>query len=456
MQQLDHPKPLQQDNKPMPKARSRLSDLWLKEDYWAIWMGLFLMIIALISYGLGGSIKAWALSPPAWTDITTVWEHLSTHWLGYIGLFLIFTFLFTLSSRIMGFSIKTFVPGFIILFIIALFIQVVGNWKVAVDLSLEAPLLALLFGLIVSNFFPIPTWFYDVFRTEYYVKTGIVLLGATLPFTLIIQAGPIAFFQASIISIVTFLTIFWAAVKLFHLDRRFATTLAAGGSICGVSGSIALGSAVKARKEHVSISISLVVVWALIMIFFLPFASRLLGLPPGVAGAWIGTSEFADAAGFAAAAAVGDEAAIQTFTLLKVVGRDIWVGIWALIMAVIATTRWETKNNEKANVMEIWWRFPKFVLGFFIASMILTLVALSLPPEVVKNGLNPLVIAPIKTLRNWTFIFTFLSIGLTTRFRELTASGWKPLAAFTIGVLINVPLGYLMSAVWFKDYWSGF
>ncbi|MGB9826699.1 MAG: YeiH family protein, partial [Desulfofundulus sp.] len=235
-------------------------------------------------------------------------------------------------------------------------------------------------------------------------------------------------------------------------------TLAAGGSICGVSACIALGGAVKAKKEHVSIGISLVVIWAIVMIIVLPLVAKAMGMAPGIAGAWIGTSEFADAAGFAAAAAIGDEAAIRSFTLMKVVGRDIWIGLWSLIMAIIACTVWERSRSagqgEKVNAMEVWWRFPKFVIGFFLASLIMTFVALQFSPAEFKKVLTPEVIGPIKTLRTWTFVFTFLSIGFTTRFRELTAFGWKPLAAFTLGVAVNVPLGYILSVLIFGHYWA--
>jgi len=200
-----------------------------------------------------------------------------------------------------------------------------------------------------------------------------------------------------------------------------------------------------------------VTIWAIIMIFLLPLVCKALGLPAGVAGAWIGTSEFADAAGFAAAAAIGNEAAIRSFTLMKVVGRDIWIGLWALIMAFIAVTVWERKSaaeGERVNAMEVWWRFPKFVIGFFVASLIITFVAMQFSPAEFKKVLTPQVIGPIKDLRTWTFVFTFLSIGFTTRFRELTTFGWKPFLAFAIGVALNVPLGYILSAIIFGHYWA--
>ncbi|HHW43059.1 putative sulfate exporter family transporter [Desulfofundulus thermobenzoicus] len=445
---------------PKPAAEQHgWSELWKKEDYWAIWMGLGMVLLALLFfYGGSSFIKSLSVVPPSYTDFSAVSKHLAAKWGWYAGLYLFFVVLFTISSNIMGFNAREFIVGFTILFVLSLLILIVGSQKTVANLGFEPPLLALLLGLVVSNLFRLPKWLDTVFRTEYYVKTGIVLLGATLPFTLIIQAGPIAFLQATIIAVCTFVTIYLAATRLFGLEKPFGATLAAGGSICGVSASIALGGAVKAKKEHVSIAISMVVIWALVMIFVLPIVSKIIGLPAGVAGAWIGTSEFADAAGFAAAAAIGDEAAIRSFTLLKVVGRDIWVGLWSLIMAIIACTMWERGNStdrrERVNAMEIWWRFPKFVIGFFLASVIITLVSLQFSAAEFNKVLTPAVIGPIKNLRTWTFVFTFLSIGFTTRFRELTSFGWKPLLAFAIGVAINVPLGYILSVLVFGHYWA--
>jgi uncharacterized membrane protein YadS len=287
-----------------------------------------------------------------------------------------------------------------------------------------------------------------------------VLLGATLPLTLIVSAGPIAFLQATIVSICTWLAMFFVATRVFHLDKRFGAVLGAGGAVCGVSASIAVGGAVKADKEHVAISISIVSLWALVMIFFLPIASKVLGLHPGVAGAWIGTSEFADAAGYAAAQTIasntGTEAAIQTFTLMKVVGRDIWIGIWAFVLSIVSVTLWERSaggNRQALGIGVVWARFPKFVIGFFLASVIMSVLVATSSADYATE-IQPRLIAPIKTLRTWTFVFTFLCIGLTTRFRELAKFGMPPFWAFTVGVLINVPLGYFLSTVVFRDYWT--
>ena len=236
--------------------------------------------------------------------------------------------------------------------------------------------------------------------------------------------------------------------------------LGVGGAVCGVSASIAIASSVKARKEYLYTSVTLVVVWALIMIFFIPFVSKMFNLNAGQGGAWVGTSEFADAAGFAAASAYGrmagnENTAIQAFTLMKVIGRDIWIGIWSFIFALIACLKWEKDEcGVRPSALEIWWRFPKFVIGFFVASLMISAVTAGYAAPVFDKLVKPSLIGPIAALRGWTFIFCFLSIGLTTRFRELKAAGWKSVGAFSMGVVINVVLGFLLSAIVFGGYWT--
>jgi len=441
-------------------------ELYLKEDWWAIWLGLGIVIFACLFFAGGNSIKWIAVAPAKWTTFGELVSHFTSHIPQYAAQFAMWAVIFGISTRILGFRTSEYLPSFIFLYLCSIVIFMVGAWDQAHRYNLEPPLVALALGMLISNFVGLPKWMDSGFRVEYYIKTGIVLLGATLPFTLVVWAGPIAIIQASIVSITTFLVIFYAAKKM-GLDRRLAATLGAGGAVCGVSGSIAIAGAVGARKEHAPIAITMVVVWAVVMIFFLPLASRLLGLHSGVAGAWIGTSEFADAAGFAAAQAYGNlaasvpsiqgspEHAVWAFTLMKVVGRDIWIGIWAFVMALIATTKWEAQETGKRpHTSEIWWRFPKFVIGFVIASITVTVISTGYSFTDYNSIVKPELIDPVKALRTWAFIFCFFSIGLTTRFRELAYAGSKPFWAFTIGVFINVVLGFILSAMVFDSYWT--
>lgn len=430
-----------------------------REDTWAIVIALGLVLAVSAAFFLGGAkvVGGAALSFPTWSGgLAPVASALGANAGGAILLFAVFLLAFSGASAVMGWQVGKYAAGFAALFAISIAVSILGANKVLKDWQLETPLLALLVGMVLGNVGALPGWFQQALRTEFYVKVGIVLMGATLPFTIIVQAGPLAIAQATLVAVSTFLAIHLAATRLFGLDPRFGATLAAGGSICGVSAAIAIGGACRAEKSHVSVAISMVILWAIAMIFALPFAARALGLGAGPAGAWIGTSEFADAAGFAAAATLGDERAIKTFTLMKVVGRDMFVGIWALVVAFLAVTRWDRKpagEAERVGAGEIWRRFPKFILGFLVASVAVTVILASLDAKV-GTRFSKEAIGPLKTLRGWAFTWTFLSIGFTTRFRELTRFGWRPFAAFALGVLVNVPLGYWLSTSVFAAYWS--
>jgi uncharacterized membrane protein YadS len=542
-----------------------LNKLWTTEDYWAIWLGLGIVLLALGAYWGGSSIKGWAVSPGSWSAVSELGSDLARHWGGYLAIFLLFGVVFTASMAIMGHRVGEFVRGFVLLFAGSLAVSYLAGWSLMKKADLGAPLLALVIGLVIGNLVRLPDWFSTCLRTEYYIKTGIVLLGATLPLTLIFTAGPIAFLQATIVSVCTWLTIYLAATRFFGLEPQFGAVLGAGGAVCGVSASIAVGGAVKAKKDHIAIAIAVVSVWAIVMILALSVVVKLMvpdPISPGEAGAWVGTSEFADAAGFAVVAelsAVIESGAlsatdgapldaddpINAFTLMKVIGRDIWIGIWCLILAFVSVMFWEKGEGAQRAVGAgvIWERFPKFVLGFFAASVIMTAVSArvpadhvgrasfsgtyrggaekivydadfadyQVPPELAarvsvdlaareirfagggapmtlyeyealrdaigaadpdrrdkigalkqlryrsdwfESFLAPRVIDPIKTLRSWAFVLCFLCIGLSTRIRDLLTFGLKPFWAFTIGVAVNVPLGYFLSTVVFSRFWS--
>ena len=542
---------------------SRFEKFWTTEDYWAVWLGLGIVVLALAAFAAGGSIKGWAVTPGSWSTLGEFGADFAKNWSAYLTIFLLFGGVFTVSIAIMGRKVSEFVPGFTILFLGALAIfYLAASPFVGKTLHLGAPLLALVLGLIIGNIIQLPEWFSTALRTEYYIKTGIVLLGATLPLTLIFKAGPIAFVQATIVSVCTWLTIYLAATRVFRLEPQFAAVLGAGGAVCGVSASIAVGGAVKAKKDHIAIGIAVVSVWAIVMILVLSVVVKLMvptPISPGEAGAWVGTSEFADAAGFAVVAELSSvieagvirasdgslmnpDDPINTFTLMKVIGRDIWIGIWCLILAVVSVMFWEKEEGAQRTIGfgVIWERFPKFVLGFFAASIIMTAVSANPPADHIgrapvdgtyktsaekivydadfsdyqppsdltdrfdydatageityrgemrlseyddlvaaapagdpdlrdKKGalkqlrfksdwfeseLRPRVISPIKKLRSWAFVLCFLCIGLSTRFKDLLTFGLKPFWAFTIGVAVNVPLGYFLSTVVFSRFWS--
>jgi uncharacterized integral membrane protein (TIGR00698 family) len=447
-------------------APLRWRELWLKEDWWAIWLGLGIVFVGYAFFANGTSIRWIAVTPAKWSTLPQLGAHFAANYDRYIVQFLTWLGVFSVALSALGHRARDFIPSFLILYALSVAIFALGQWDKANTYNLEPPLVALLVGLILSNLIGLPRWLDAGFRVEFYVKIGIVLLGATLPFTLIVWAGPAAILQASVVSVATFLVIYWVAIRL-GLEKRLAATLGAGGAVCGVSAAIAIAGAVGAKKEDAPIAITIVIVWAVAMIFVLPFVAEYLHLPAGVGGAWIGTSEFADAAGFAAAQTYGGLAdhgvvsgtgdqAVFAYTLIKVVGRDVWIGIWAFVLAIIATTQWDrVESGRRPNAAEIWWRFPKFVIGFLLASLLVTIATSGYSLADFNKTAVPGLVGPLKDLRTWAFIFCFLSIGLTTRFRELASAGKKPFLAFSAGAIVNVIIGFILSAVVFASHWEG-
>lgn len=454
------PNPAVSENLPIRRAIS------MKEDWWSVIIGLTIVCAAYALFSLGGSL-AWATpTPGTWVSPSDLADQAIRDWPRYAVQFTGMLGLFTLGAAAMGQKLSSFVAGFLLIYILSLGSLVIGAWGTVQLYNVEPPLIALVLGAVIANIARLPQRFEEAFRVEFYIKTGIVLLGATLPVTLIVWAGPVAILQAGIVSIATFLVIYKTA-QFLELDRKLAALLAVGGAVCGVSAVIAVAGAIRAKREHMSIAVTSVVSWSIVLIVVLPLLARAWYLPAGVAGAWIGTSELADAAGFVAAhtygaftrsGAVGGtpDQVILTYTLLKVIGRDLWIGIWAVTMSFVVMTRWEPPETRQGlPVRDIWARFPKFILGLLAASVLATVAARNLSYADFDAVVRPGFTAPLTSLRVWVFTFSFLSIGLTTRLRGFVPVGGNAFLAFATGVLVNLVLGFFFSAVVFPSYWSG-
>ena len=168
--------------------------------------------------------------------------------------------------------------------------------------------------------------------------------------------------------------------------------LASGISICGVAAAIATGSAIRARPQVPILVSSLVVVFAVVEVLLLPFlAQTFLSHEPLVAAAWMGLAVKTDGAAVAAGgitdalivaknAAEGinyqKDAILATTTAIKIF-IDVFIGVWAFILAFI-WTRWiNVTPGDTARPIEIWQRFPKFILGFALAFGLVLALALA-------------------------------------------------------------------------------
>jgi uncharacterized membrane protein YadS len=345
----------------------------------------------------------------------------------YIGV--AYLILSLVAMALMGEKVGSFIFGFPIVFVIAWVAQfIAGNYSV-LYYGLEYVLWCLFLGLFVSNVLGVPQWLMVAVKTEFYIKTGLVILGAGILFTEIVQAGAYGIVQAVLVVGVIWYFTFWVAKKL-QVDDEFAAILSSAVSICGVSAAIATSGAVKGDPKKLSYTTSIVLICAVPMLVFQPIISKALGIPDVVAGAWLGGT--LDTSGsVVAAGALISETAMKTGVIVKM-SQNVLIGFAAFILAVVWTFKGRTGPGvEKPGLMEIWYRFPKFVLGFMIASVIFSFVLSPKTVEATKGLLGG--------LRTWWFALAFTSIGLETRFADLAKlGGGRPALAFLLGQIVNI------------------
>ena len=328
---------------------------------------------------------------------------------------------------LMGMSVGNFTMGFPIIFILsALSFLVAGNTFISY-IGLEVVFWALLFGLLISNTVGVPGWLKTAVKTEFFIKIGLVLLGAEVLFTTIMKVGAYGMIQAVIVIGAVFYVCFWVAKKL-GLDDEFASILGAAVSICGVSAAIAAGGAVKGDPKKVSHTISLVLLCAIPMLIFQPLIAKAVGMSSAVAGAWIGGTIDTTGA-VVAAGAIAGEAAMAVAVVVKM-AQNVLIGAAAFLLAIWFTFKGK-EVGEKPTAMEIWFRFPKFVVGFIVTSIVFSFF--------LSESSAKAVVGITSGLRGWWFTLAFLCIGLDTKFKELAAmGGGRPAVAFLIAQAFNI------------------
>ncbi|HYL25007.1 MAG TPA: putative sulfate exporter family transporter [Burkholderiales bacterium] len=443
----------------------------ISEDWLSLWIGLLIFVLSL---GLlaGADLLGWVVSTQVWTELSKALGSASKTYAGIGGVgALIATYVALLvvlsaGAAALKANVARFALGFTAVFWVAYVCWIVGSWasfavntpadmkKFGIGWSLRLTaeggfIVALLAGLFVGNFMPaFAQWMKEAVRPELYIKIAIVLLGGFLGVTAaekLSLATSLMFLGLAAI-IVAYL-IFWSVVYYvartwFGFSREWAAPLASGISVCGVSAAIATAAAIRARPVVAVMVSSLVVIFAVVELLILPFlAQAFLSHEPLVAGAWMALSVKTDGAAVASgaitesfilanAAAEGVNYAkgwvLGTAATVKVF-IDIFIGIWAFVLAYIWTTRIEQRAGERAQAREIWERFPKFVIGYVVTFALILLIAL---------GATPALMAKVKaamgeanTFRGIFFVLTFFTIGVMTNFRKLWEEGIGKLAA---------------------------
>lgn len=417
------------------------SSLWKKEDWWAVWIGFVILLLG---------VAHWLPSTPKFGKWLSVAQSLPDGLGGTLApsivLLLLIFVLTAIGMAFMKQSLRQYLPGFLVIFCLGWFCWWLGNWKVLTQYGLERVLWALLVGLLISNIWRIPEWLKAGAQTEFYIKIGLVLLGAEILFQTVIAGGVIGMGQALIVVLAVWFLGYWIFRK-FGLSETFAATMATGVSICGVSAAIAAGGAVKGDSKHVSYTISLVLLCAIPMLIGMPYLARAMGLDQTVAGAWIGGTIDTTGAVVAAGELVGEQG-LQAAALVKM-AQNVLIGFWAFGLAIWATLSLQRKpSGERPGAIEIWYRFPKFIVGFVLASLLFSFVFIpTMGSDTVKG-----ILASTKAYRDWFFVLAFISIGLQTRVKDLlTVGGGRPALSFVLIQIFNIL--WTLLVVWIL--WSG-
>lgn len=463
------------------------------EDWWAVWVGLLIFVLSL---GVFAEIDVlgWAVKTNMWKNLSDSVAPISENFKGLSGFAsLLFTYLamltiLTIGAYALGANLKKFIGSFTAIFVISYLCMTLGNYayiaankpadmeKFGIPWSLKLTgeaglILALLAGLLIGNFFPrVAKALKEATRPEWYIKTAIVILGAGIGVKAAEATGlASAVMFRGLCAIVEAYLIYWAIVyfiarKYFKFSREWAAPLASGVSICGVSAAIATGAAIRARPVVPIMVSSLVVVFAVVELLILPFAAQtFLYHEPLVAGAWMGlavktdggavaSGQIADSLITAKALAVDgvnykEGWILMTATTVKVF-IDIFIGIWAFILALIWCSKIECKPGEKVRVKEIWDRFPKFIIGYILTFAIMLAISL-LKPDSIKLG--KLASSESDVFRTLFFAMTFFTIGLISNFKRLWAEGMGKLAAVYVVSLFGfiIWIGLLVSWIFF-------
>lgn len=449
------------------------TDPWYrKEDWLAVIIGITVLSAAFvcgwvsIDFAGGQSAashpwKSWVGKPGGWSDnpVDSILRGMdwSSCWNVMIGPFLVGLVGFGLARQLQGESLGKFALAFPVIFMLAAIAYVMAGQETVKSFNLEYALWALALGLLVSNTIGVPQWLRPAVLTELYIKTGLVILGAEVLWHRLVALGIPGVAVAWIVTPIVLVTTFWFGTKVLKLpSRSLAMVIAADMSVCGVSAAIATAASCRAKKEELSFAIAISLMFTVVMMVVMPMLITQIGLDPIVGGAWIGGTIDSTGAVVAAGSSMGPIAE-QTAATVKMI-QNILIGVTAFGVAIywVLFVERDQQSGVKPDAREIWRRFPKFVLGFVLASIAFTQLSQWIPDG--ESLVTLTVKGATKGMRGWFFCMAFVSIGLDSNFASLKrqAHGGKPLLLYvcgqTLNLILTLAMAYLMFGVVFADY----
>lgn len=369
-----------------------------------------------------------------------------------IGLCAFMAIFFGIGNKLMGKSVAVFIKGFVIVFLVAVLAYMLGGQAISKQYGFGAEAWAIVLGMIIANSLGTPKWVLPSCQVEFFIKTGLVLLGAEVLFSKILSIGVPGIFVAWVVTPIVLVATYIFGQKVVKMpSKTLNIVISADMSVCGTSAAIATAAACRAKKEELTLSIGLSLVFTAIMMIIMPMFIKAVGMPEVLGGAWMGGTIDSTGAVAAAGAFLGEKALYVAATIKMI--QNVMIGVTAFCVALYWCMRVEQDSAEKrsVSVAEIWHRFPKFVLGFLAASIIFSMLDTSL------NGLSDslleqgVVRGGTRLFRDWFFVLSFSAIGLSTNFRELAKyfKGGKPLILYVCGQSLNLVLTLTMAYIMF-------
>lgn len=412
--------------------KNRTLKKFLTEDWVIVFAGAVILALAAVFP------QSMPVMPKT---LTSVSDLLSA---GYMFLFvLVLTYL---TSAALKKPLKGIFVSLLLVFVLTLAAQLIAAIPVVKEYGFEPVFFAVILGLLISNTVTLPDWLKSAIQSEFYIKIGIICLGSTILFSEVMKSGVYGLAQSVVVVFTVWYFAFWIGGKM-NVDPKMRTMLASAVSICGVSAAIATCGVIRGDNKRLSYIVSLVLIVAVPMMYLLPWLAGLMNLPEEVTGAWLGGTIDTTGAVAASGTLVG-ETAEKTAIIVKS-SQNVLLGIAAFIISLMWSYR-DTGVKGRPTAGVIWDRFPKFVLGFILASLVFSFC---FEPETAKT-----VGKVTKGLQNTLFSIAFVCIGLETRFSDILGKeNRNSLKAFliaqTFNIIVTLGIAYLVFGI-LKPMWS--
>ncbi len=416
-------------NKPIMK--SKFLNQFKNEDWIATFMGAILILLVIFVPSLGKVKYQFPENYPLW------FAKVPFEFTKFIVVF----GLSAIGLKILGIKMKWFPVSFIVIYGLSFLAQYISTIGVVKSTGFEAVFFSVAIGLIIRNFFGLPKWLEPAVRSEFFIKAGLVILGTSILFGEIMKAGSFGMIQAVVVVMAVWYFSFWLSKKM-GVDKEMGVLLSSAVSICGVSAAIATSGAIKGDSKKLSFVVSLVLVVAVPMMYIMPYLAQLLGLSQEVAGAWLGGTIDTTGAVVAAGKFLGDVAESQSVIIKS--SQNVLLGVAAFAISIYWSFK-GTNKEIKPTPSVLWERFPKFVLGFILASMVFSFL---LEPATAKS-----LGGAAKALRETLFSVAFVAIGLETDFRKVFGKeNSKYTWTFLLAQLFNIIFTLIVAFLLFGKY----